>query len=278
MVGFLYKQRGAVQSPPVSLRDPVRSSLSLFRSRSYVLGIVIATCSWGLHVTALALAPISLVQSVIAGGLVLLTVVADRLFGLEVSRREWLGVAAAAVGLAFLAATIGSTGRNAHNHYHPLVLGAYVVGLARSGRLLSAGAGRRGLAAGHGSGHRGRAAVGRIGRVHQGAFGRPGPVGSRRGRPPAGAGDPGAVSGRSLGVGAIAAGRRRRAVIAVTSAAANLVTIAAGPIVFEEPLPGGATALVVRLAAFILVIVAASLTPAPVRVAPGPDAPQPLSG
>ena len=56
---------------------------------------------------ALALAPISLVQSVIAGGLVLLTVVADRLFGFAVTRREWIGVALTAAGLAFLAATLG---------------------------------------------------------------------------------------------------------------------------------------------------------------------------
>ena len=58
----------------------------LFRSRWYTLGIVIAMGSWGLHVAALSLAPISLVQSVIAGGLVFLTVVADRLFGQTVTR------------------------------------------------------------------------------------------------------------------------------------------------------------------------------------------------
>jgi drug/metabolite transporter (DMT)-like permease len=56
-----------------------------------VLGILVATGSWGLHVAALSLAPISLVQSVIAGGLVLLTVTADRLFAHEVTRREWIG-------------------------------------------------------------------------------------------------------------------------------------------------------------------------------------------
>ena len=79
--------------PPVDWRRPVRSSLALFRSRWYVIGIVVAMGSWGFHVGALALAPISLVQSVIAGGLVLLTVVADRLFGFTVTRREWIGVA-----------------------------------------------------------------------------------------------------------------------------------------------------------------------------------------
>src|SRR5207248_8286044 len=82
--------------------------------------------AWGLHVAALALAPISLVQSVIAGGLVLLTVVAERLFGLPVRRREWIGVALTATGLALLAATIDGTARGAHSHYHAWALVLYV--------------------------------------------------------------------------------------------------------------------------------------------------------
>src|SRR5687768_9642859 len=85
IVGFLYKHRGAVESPAVELRRPIVTSLRLFRSRWYTLGILIATASWGFHVGALALAPISLVQSVIAGGLVMLTVCADRLFAHEVT-------------------------------------------------------------------------------------------------------------------------------------------------------------------------------------------------
>src|SRR5918998_2741634 len=117
VVGFLYKHRGAVESPPVDWRRPVRSSIALFRSRWYVLGIVVALGSWGFHVAALALAPISLVQTVIAGGLVLLTVTADRLFAHEVTRREWVGVAMAALGLAFLAATLEGVGDEAHSAY-----------------------------------------------------------------------------------------------------------------------------------------------------------------
>ena len=56
-------------------------------------------------------------------------------------------------------------------------------------------------------------------------------------------------------------------VIAVTTTAANVVTIAAGPIVFGEPLPDEPLALVARLGAFVLVIAAAALTPPPVRAA-----------
>ena len=117
VVGFLFKHRGAVESPAVEARRPVRTSLALFRSRWYTIGILVATASWGFHVAALALAPISLVQSVIAGGLVLLTVVADRLFAHEVTRREWIGVALTAAGLAFLAATLDGGGDSAHSDY-----------------------------------------------------------------------------------------------------------------------------------------------------------------
>src|ERR687885_1503081 len=110
IVGFLMKHRGAVESPPIELRRPVATSLALFRSRAYTIGIIVATASWGLHVAALALAPISLVQTIIAGGLALLTVLADRIFGYSVSRREWIGVALTAAGLAFLAGTMSGVG------------------------------------------------------------------------------------------------------------------------------------------------------------------------
>jgi len=52
-------------------------------------------------------------------------------------------------------------------------------------------------------------------------------------------------------------------IIALTSAAANLTTIAAGPIVFGEPMPETQLGVVVRVLAFALVIVAAALTPPP---------------
>jgi hypothetical protein len=56
-------------------------------------------------------------------------------------------------------------------------------------------------------------------------------------------------------------------VIAMTTVAANALTIAAGPIVFGDPVPEDALGLIARVAAFVLVIGAAALTPAPVRAA-----------
>jgi multidrug transporter EmrE-like cation transporter len=266
IVGFLYKHRGAVESPPVEARRPISTSLALFRSPWYVLGIAVAMGSWGFHVAALSLAPISLVQSVIAGGLVLLTVVADRLFGFSVTRREWIGVALTAAGLAFLAATLEGTASEAHNDYEPTTLIVYA-GLAFAGGALVArfaGVSRRGgallgAAAGLMWGASDVSIKALSGRLDDGAvavLAHPLAlfilVASLVGM---------AVSARSLQVGDAVP------VIAVTSAAANVITIAAGPIVFGEPLPEEPLALIVRLAAFVLVITAAALTPPPVRAA-----------
>jgi drug/metabolite transporter (DMT)-like permease len=271
VVGFLFKHRGAVESPPVEARRPVRTSLALFRSRWYTIGILVATASWGFHVAALALAPISLVQSVIAGGLVLLTVVADRLFAHEVTRREWIGVALTAAGLAFLAATLDGGGDSAHSDYDTATLAVYA-GFAAALGLGAAVIGRNGyrqgipLALSAGllwgasdvsikalSDH--LDADGLLVLLHPLAFtiATLSLIGL-------------AVSARSLQVG------KAVPVIAVTSAAANVCTIASGPIVFGEPLPDDPAALALRIAAFALVIVAAALTPAPVRLAePEPE-------
>ena len=137
VAGFLYKFRGAREAPEVQLRRPWHSTVQLFRSPVYVLGIAIALSSWGLHVGALALAPISLVQSVIAGGLVLLTVVADKLFGIEVTRREWIGVGLTAAGLAFLAATLDGDAASAHSHYDPATLAVFLAVVGGAGLLLA---------------------------------------------------------------------------------------------------------------------------------------------
>jgi len=137
VAGFLYKFRGAREAPSVELSHPWRSTVELFRSPMYSLGIAIALGSWGFHVGALALAPISLVQSVIAGGLVLLTVVADHVFGIEVTRREWIGVGLTAAGLAFLAATLSGDGGSAHSRYAPGTLAIFLVIVGAIGLALA---------------------------------------------------------------------------------------------------------------------------------------------
>jgi hypothetical protein len=56
-------------------------------------------------------------------------------------------------------------------------------------------------------------------------------------------------------------------VITLTSAAANVTAISGGIIVFSDPLANDPIGMIVQSFAFVLVIVAAALTPAPLRVA-----------
>ncbi len=266
IVSFLYKHRGAVRAPDVDFRRPVRSTLVLFLSGWYALGVAIALLSWFLHVGALALAPISLVQSVIAGGLVLLTVLADRFFGFTVTRREWIGVALAAAGLAFLAATVEGSADSPHADYEPLTIAVYIAALAGAGLLLAGFA-------------RGRAHAGVLFGASAGLVWAASDVAIK--------GSTGNVAEQGLAVvvhplaliiliaslvGLLISAKSLQIgepvpVIAVTSVAANAATIAAGPIVFGDPMPSTALGVIVRIFAFVLVIGAAALTPAPMRAA-----------
>src|ERR1700749_712704 len=97
--GLLIRHRGAVAAPPVEGRHPLRSARGLFASRWWTIGCVGAVAAWLLHVGALALVPLSVVQSVLSGGLVFLAVLAERFFGFHLGRRQWIGLGVTAAGL-----------------------------------------------------------------------------------------------------------------------------------------------------------------------------------
>jgi len=265
VVGFFLKHAGAVAAPAVEWRRPWASTVALFKVPVYTLGCVVATTSWGFHVGALALAPISVVQSVIAGGLVFVTVLAGRVFHQPVTRREWIGVALTAAGLAFLAATLDGTTDSAHASYDGLALllavgavtiaGAVIAATTRTGPPLAVAAGLMWA----GSDVTIKALSGKTDELGIGVLIHPfafvilllSLVGLL-------------ISARSLQLGPVVA------VIAITTATGNIVTIAAGPIVFGEPMPDDALGVTVRLLAFALVIGAAALTPPPGAASPEP--------
>jgi drug/metabolite transporter (DMT)-like permease len=93
------------------MRRPLRSAVDLFRSRWWSIGWGVAAVAFALHVAALTLAPISIGQAVLAGGLVFLAVLAERFFGFELGRRQWIGIGLVAVSLALLTLTRGGGGR-----------------------------------------------------------------------------------------------------------------------------------------------------------------------
>jgi drug/metabolite transporter (DMT)-like permease len=267
-VGFLMRQRGATAAPDVDVRKPLRTVVGLFSKKWWSLGYGVAFIAWILHVTALKLAPLSLVQAVLASGFVMLAVIAERFFGFKVGRREWIGIALCAGGLALLGVTANSTS-GAHAGY------GVVAAIAFEGVLIVCGA------------------LALVGHRHPRASGKAGPMLA------AGAGllftvshiatkalsskvsisDPASLltpwvlvlllafvgaffaSARSLQIGEAVP------VIAITSAVSNATAILGGVVVFNDPLGSDALQISLRIFAFALVVIAAAVIPAPVRAA-----------
>ncbi|HYV15037.1 MAG TPA: hypothetical protein VE972_03365 [Conexibacter sp.] len=267
-LAFLYKHRGACAAPDVHVRHPLRSARGLFASRWFTVGMLIAVGAWLTHVAALALAPMSVVQAVLAGGVVLLAVMAERLFGFRVGPRQWLGLGLTALGLMLLGATLPAV-HGAHSRFSLPGMIAFESGVVVVGALLIMG--KRIGAPDHHHGVMLGAAAGILfgvsdisikaitGLVHGGLLGAlltPWMLV--------------AVAASITAFYASAKGLQDGEavpVIALTGVAANVTGIAGGIIVFGDPLPGSAIGIVLQAFAFALVIVAAALTPAPVRVA-----------
>jgi hypothetical protein len=98
---YLVQTRALASTPAISVTRPVATLLSLLRSPSWLAGATLGYGGLALEVVALCLAPVALVQSVVAGGLVVVAVGSARVARHPVARGE-----AAAVGL-MLVAVIG---------------------------------------------------------------------------------------------------------------------------------------------------------------------------
>src|SRR3954467_5939209 len=115
-LGFLYKHKGANEAPTVDIRHPFRTARQLYSCKWFAIGMAIATGAWLFHVAAMAYAPVSVVQAVLSTGVVILAVLAERIFGFEVGYRQWIGVAMTALGLLLLVITLPAS-HGAHSAY-----------------------------------------------------------------------------------------------------------------------------------------------------------------
>jgi hypothetical protein len=266
-LGFLLKHRGACAAPDVDWKHPIASGAALFRSKWFAIGMSVAVVAWVLHVGAMAMAPLSLVQAVISGGLVFLTVLAERYFGCCVGRRQWLGVGFTALGLALLAVTLPHGGTDAR--YSLAAMVAFEAGLLAVGLLLV-------LSHKLGAPHEHHGVL--LGTASGILFGvsdvaikaLTGQIGSSG---VAGLLSPWLLTCIAASVIAFFASARGLQkgeavpVITLTAAGANISAIAGGILVFGDPMPGDALGIVLQSLAFVLVIAAAALTPAPLRAA-----------
>jgi drug/metabolite transporter (DMT)-like permease len=264
-VGFLLKHRGACAAPDVSLKHPVASAVGLFRSKWFALGMLVALGAWVFHVAALAMAPLSVVQAVIAGGLVFLTVLAERYFGCSVGTRQWAGVGLTALGLVLLAVTLPHHG--GHSSYSTAGMIAFESALLALGTFLVLS---KKLDSHEHHGVMLGTAAGMLFGVSD--------VAIKAITTSMGTGGGFAVlvpwlvtciAASVIAFYASARGLQKGEavpVITLTSAAANVTAISGGILVFGDPMPGDPIGIVLQSFAFVLVIVAAALMPAPLRV------------
>jgi hypothetical protein len=268
-VGFLFKHRGACQAPAVDLRHPLRSARALFASKLFSIGMLIAAAAWIFHVAAMSVAPLSLVQAVLAGGVVLLAVMAERTFGLAISRRQWVGIVLTAVGLLMLGVSL-PVAHGAHSHYSLPAMIGFEGCLLAVGTLLIMGP-RIGAPEEHHGFMLGAAAGILFGvsdvsiKALSGLIGAHGIVGLA---------SPWTFVTLLASVGAFYASAKGLQdgdavpVIAVTGTAANVAGIVGGILVFGDPLSGHPLVFAAEMFSFALVLFAAWLTPGPVRAAP----------
>jgi multidrug transporter EmrE-like cation transporter len=267
-VGFLYKHRGACAAPAVDMRRPLHTARVLFASRWFAIGMVVATGAWIFHVAAMSMVPLSTVQTVLAGGVVLLAVMAERIFGLKVGRRQWIGLAMTAAGLVMLGLALPAV-HGAHSKFSLPGMIAFEAGLIGCGTLLIAGP-RIGAPVEHHGFMLGAAAGILFGvsdisiKAVSGLIGAHGIEGLL---------SPWTVVTVIASVAAFYASAKGLQdgeavpVIAITGTAANVAGIVGGILVFGDPLAGNPVTLVVQCLAFVLVIGAAWMMPAPVRAA-----------
>jgi hypothetical protein len=196
---------------------------------------------------------------------------AERMFGLRISRRQWFGIGLTALGLLLLGLSLPAV-HGAHSRFSVPSMIAFEAVLLIAGSLLIMGP-QMGAPAEHHGFMLGAASGILFGVSDVAIKAISGIVGSH--------GVSGLISPWMLvaivaSVAAFYASAKGLQdgdavpVIAVTGTAANVSGIVGGILVFGDPLSGHPLALLVECVAFALVLVAAWLTPAPVRAVAGP--------
>ncbi len=231
------------------------------------MGWVVAVGAWALHVGALSLAPLSVVQAVLSAGLVFLAVLAERFFGFRLGRRQWTGLIITAAGLAVIGITQGAQPSDPPGYALAGLItiegGVLLLatGLAAMSGRLSVLQAREGLLLGIAAGALfGVSDIALKFLTHAVQDGLLELI------------SPWTFAALAASVIAFYASARGLQlgpgveVIALTSVAANLVAIVGGVLIFRDSIGTGAAAIAGRMIAFGLVIAGAALIPAPHRI------------
>src|SRR4051794_7816490 len=264
-VAYLREHDAAAALPALSLRRPFHSIETLLTDRSWLFGFALESGGFALYVAALALAPLTLVQSVSPGGIGILSFASPRMRRRRLGRHELAGVLVSMLGLLALAVSLaGGSGEGTGGSTAEILLwlgasgGAAVVALAL-GRRFGTLAVAEGVAGGL------FFSIGDIS-VKVATQGRARAVFAM-----------GVVAGYSLGTAFLQLGYQKGGALTVAGLATlltNALPIAAGTVALGEPVPEGVFGGV-RILAFAAVTLGAILLARPDR-GPAP-APVPIT-
>jgi len=139
-LGYLLQHDVAARLPPLSLRRPIASVRSLLVEPRWLIGSGIQVGGFVLYVLALALAPLALVQAAAAGGIGILAIMVSRITHVALTTRERVGAAVSVLGLVLLGVSLLSShgeGRGATYVWVAVWLGASAAGAFLCIRLLA---------------------------------------------------------------------------------------------------------------------------------------------
>jgi hypothetical protein len=105
-LAYLREHDAAASMPALSMRRPLHSLALLLGDRGWLLGFVMESSGFLLYAAALALVPLALVQSIVAGGIGLLAYFSVRMSGGRLGGRRLLGVVLSVLGLVALAVSL----------------------------------------------------------------------------------------------------------------------------------------------------------------------------
>ncbi len=248
-LAYLREHAAASRLPTLSFRRPVHSVGLLLRDRPWLVGWAMESGGFALYVAALALAPLSLVQAIGAGGIGVLAFVSARRASRRLTRPELGGVLLSVLGLVALAVSlVAGKAEQGGGELGPILLW---LGVTAAVAVVLVIVGRRhwGAAVAYG--------------VAGGLFFSIGDISTKL-MTQGGARVAFLVLmllGYAAGTGLLQVGYQAGAALTVAglaTLATNALPIAAGTVVLDEPLPGGWLGAL-RLAAFVGVVTGAVL-------------------
>jgi hypothetical protein len=248
-VAYLREHDAVAALPELSARHPLRSGRHLLTDRSWLSGFALESTGFTLYVLALAFAPLTLVQSLAAGGIGVLALVSARMSGHALPRHEVVGVAVSVLGLVALAVSLaggsgeGNGGGTLDIELWLAATAAAAVAAVAIGRRVGAIAVSEGIAGGL------FFSIGDISVKVATAGGERAAFGIT------------VVLGYGLGTALLQLGYQHGGALTVAGLATlltNALPIAAGTVVLGEPVPTGALGAL-RVLAFVAVTVGAIL-------------------